>query len=163
MLLLSPTYSLPPTSKSLSWVWVWKPGFTTVWREGAKYISYLFLHPLFLFPRAGERIRGKNHPCFVTSTYSPDFGLYSSCILRPDIFFANKNRLSSMTCGEDLQKNFKDWQNWLIKELIQKVKKKSDFRRFYIFGLFGLQYDLKIPIWPDPPSITWRRGIFSVL
>ncbi len=38
---------------------------------------------------------------------------------------ANKIRLSSTTCGEDLQKIFKYWQN--IKELCQNVKKIKQF------------------------------------
>ena len=38
-------------------------------------------------------------------------------------FPGNKNRLSSTTCGEELQKFFKDWQSF--KELCQKAPKKS--------------------------------------
>ena len=49
----------------------------------------------------------------------------------------NKNRLSSTTCGEELQKIFKDWQSF--KELYQKVPKRfTDFKRFAFLTFFDL-------------------------
>ncbi len=49
----------------------------------------------------------------------------------------NKNRLSSTTCGEELQKIFKDWQSF--KGLYQKVPKRfSDFKQFVFLTFFDL-------------------------
>ncbi len=49
----------------------------------------------------------------------------------------NKNRLSSTTCGEELQKIFKDWQ--IFKGFCQKAPKKfTDFKRFAFLTFFDL-------------------------
>ncbi len=37
------------------------------------------------------------------------------------------------------------------------------FLQFYVFGLFDLQNDLQIQIWPDPPNIVWGCSIFLFL
>ena len=51
--------------------------------------------------------------------------LYSPLFVgeRNDRTLKNKNRLSSTTCGEELQKIFKDWQ--IFKGFCQKAPKKS--------------------------------------
>ncbi len=43
----------------------------------------------------------------------------------------NKNRLSSTTCGEELQKIAKDWQNF--KGLCQKDPKNHQFKAICVF------------------------------
>ncbi len=47
--------------------------------------------------------------------------------------FLNKNRLSSTTCGEELQKIIKVWQSF--KELSKKYQKIDNFKQF-AFDLF---------------------------
>ncbi len=49
----------------------------------------------------------------------------------------DKNRLSSTTCGEELQKIFKDWL--IFNGLSQKAPKKfTDFKRFAFLTFFDL-------------------------
>ncbi len=57
-------------------------------------------------------------------------GTYFMCrrpaFLRVSLFLSkeNKNRLSSTTCGEELKKNFKDWQSF--KGFLSKSTKKNN-------------------------------------
>ncbi len=54
----------------------------------------------------------------------------------------NKNRLSSTTCGEELQKIYKDWQSF--KALCQKQQKITDFKQFAFLTFFDLQMTSKL-------------------
>ncbi len=50
----------------------------------------------------------------------------------------NKNRLSSTTCGEELQKIFKDWQSLNKRTLSKSTKKVTEFKRFAFLTFFDL-------------------------
>ncbi len=71
----------------------------------------------------------------------------------------NKNRLSSTTCDEDLQK---DWQRLakFKRTLSKRTKKATNFKQF-VFCVFWPLNDLKTLIWPDPPNIVWGARYFQ--
>ncbi len=59
----------------------------------------------------------------------------------------NKNRLSSTTCGEDLQNICKELSKVLQKfHFPKKVPKNNDTESFCAFGLFDLQIDIEVYI-----------------
>ncbi len=58
----------------------------------------------------------------------------------------NKNRLTSTTCGKELQKTFKDWQR--LKGLYQKVPKKSISSDLRFWPLSTSKR-------PQNPNLTW--------
>ena len=81
----------------------------------------------------------------------PDvLSLAGECFFPPPLRNKNKHRLGSTTCGEELQKIFKDWQS--LKGLCLKAPKKlNDFKpiAFLTWPFLPLN-DLKTKIWPDP-------------